>query len=359
MLDESREKKTPRIVSRREILVGGGAIGANLVLEPYSGALAEPATSRASDSRTEEHFPTFDDREHDIEDFIQRVRESPVLKNGSPDEVFDLLTRQPSIPPTDRLTSGSRRRFYPVFSDPSQDLDDPSSYTIAEEMPLPSIAVHFSAGDGVVRANATRLGKSKILLPARVAKRLGDEQATRALEAGIDAWPVEQTLTEYKRAPILALSNKTNADLHATRAAIVGLIYDEDQKKSYPHYDAGILYDLAQVPPLRSLAERAVISDPKGMTPDVERGIVARSLLFLSSTSDRYEIEDFDKYAIGAQVFATFDSTPGAKTFNFTGILSRSVVLQARPDGPRIRGYLITGPDSIREVETKRFSRPE
>lgn len=334
-------------------------MGANLVLESYSGALAEFAASSKSGLETEEHFSTFDDLERDIESFIQKARSSSILKEGSPDEVFNFLAWQPHMPPANRLTTERRRRFYPVFSDTSRDPNDPEPYITTEGMSLPSIAIHFSAGEGMVRANATRRSKSEILLPARVIKRLGDERATCALEAGIDACVVEHTLTEYQRAPTLALSDKTNADLHVVRAAMVGLIHDEERERAYPNYDAGILYDLAQTPSLLSLVESAVTSAPKSESPDIEKRIAARSLLFVTSALDSYEVKDFETYATGAQVFATFENTPGAKTFVFVGILSRAVELQVRPGTPRKRGYLITGPDSIREVETKNYLPPD
>lgn len=330
-------------MTRRGLLGGASAIAIDYVL-PNLAAGEEKTSAEKTENLG---WEVIRDK---VQKYGDEIRKSGALISGTPEEAFELLARQPLVPRHDALTSQSRSLFYPQFIVSKESLDDGMLH---DGMPWPSVAVRYRQPDGSYKfANAVRVGASTLLVTARTIAQFGGvEGARQALRKGHDTalYEVPPGMTAPST-DVQKISRVSNRELHGAYAVVAGLLRGKGDKAAHPSFDAGTLVDLAQVPVLRALVEKALIDRiPETDEKLALRSVIAQSLVLISSEEPEVS-RAFSNSGIGAPVCV--HTGKDISDYGLAGIVSDVIKLEHGGNVP-VYAYLVQGPDIIGTTVTR------
>lgn len=347
--------KSGESMSRRAAIAGGGAIAAELALGGSS-ALAQRKRKREPEKKEEPKLPEqpeqpekkespgeMESRQLDeYSDFLKTQEHT--LANGAPKDVIRLLQGIPQVLSPERHTSEDRKRVYGPFGDFTAKGDQ-------KKLPV----IPFRNSTKTLFYNLSRSGVLETLTSARLEYLKSSDMHTAppaSLKSGVDVvvrrFP---SLGEYDQTPILPLTNKNDAEFHATRATLVGLAYThreaQEREERETVFVSGIILSPKDHPSLARLSvDSYAMRDQIGVDAETRQAIAKKALLFVPALGHE---------AVG--ILARSWSAIGAPLVNKegeqVGMLSDSVVLSYQDKNETVSklAFVVQGPDAIREAQ--------
>ncbi|MBI4093771.1 hypothetical protein HY417_02305 [Candidatus Kaiserbacteria bacterium] len=266
--------------------------------------------------------------------------QTKTLQEGSRKDIVRLLSGIPSVLDPEQHEPEQRRLVYGPFSE---------FLKVDESKRLPVIP--FRSHLKTVFYNLTRTGPHEALTTARMEYLNNQsETALKSLERGTDVFVrTMNSFGAYDVVPTLTLTQKSNVDLHSTRATIIGLGYThkdaQDKGERQPVFVTGVLLHQAESNALASLSSEtsaAKTNDEKAKR--ILRGVATNAMVFVPALGHG-----------GVSILGRTDSAVGAPLVDekgeLLGILSDTLDLsyQEKQGSASKRVFLVQGPDAIRE----------
>lgn len=347
--------KSGERMSRRTAITAGGAAAVELALGGSS-ALAQRKRKREPEKKEEPKLPEQPEPQEKTEfpgemesrrldeyaDFLKTQEHT--LVRGTPQEVIRLLQGIPQVLSPERHTPEDRKRVYGPFG---------NFLAKADQKKLPVIP--FRNNTKTLFYNLSRSGAQETLTSARLEYLKSSDVNTvppASLKSGVDVVVRRfSSLGEYDRIPILPLTNKSDAELNATRATLVGLAYThkeaQEREERETVFVSGIILSPKDRPSLARLSVDSYAKrDQIGVDAETRDAIAKRGLLFVPALGHE---------AVG--ILARSWSAIGAPLVNKegeqVGLLSDSVVLSYQDKNETVSklAFIVQGPDAIREAQ--------
>lgn len=337
-----REKKEGlRPITRRRAaqLVGGASLAPRELLHAPAVQAQEPKEAH----EIVESPGAMESRQLDEYTDILKTQEHTLAK-GTPQEVIRLLQGIPGVWSPEQHAPEDRKRVYGPFG---------NFIAKGDQKKLPVIP--FRNNTKTLFYNLSRSGAQETLTSARLEYLKSSDVNTAppaSLKSGVDVVVRKfASLGEYEQIPILPLTNKSDAELHATRATLVGLAYTHKEAQDKEERETVLVSGIILSPKDRpSLARLSLDSYAKreqiGVDAETREAIAKRALLFIPALGHE---------AVG--ILARSWSAIGAPLVNKkgeqVGLLSDSVVLSYQDKNETVSkiAFIIQGPDAIRQAQ--------